>query len=861
MADETLLELFQELMEEYDDSIDTSDGSKIRVKVIDPFLERIGDSPLDVDLETFLVARLQEEFSDLDVGRYAGVRDLAVRAFAVMLEPFRRELKAIKNAQSLKNYATMTREEVQALLANFFVTMDDGGKASTPVRVYFTSPQTVTVTTLTEFSTGSGLKYYPSTTQSVSSTVMSFQQEGSLYYAEFTVEAAEAGDEYNVEAGDINSVTGIQGAVKVANPYDVTTGLAAETKAEAVARAEESITVRNLSVSRGIKYVLGEAFDFADTIQVIGYRDPEMERDVLTGPATISGVPDTFLVGSGDPDLASGESVHIGGKTDVYVYQQELVEDTLDIENLTDLGIRVMAGTSGYTEQDSSGTVSTFKDDHGNFAKNGVVAGDYLRLGGETGIEKADLVAITAVAATSIDLDGTVTSALSEQTYEIVRFDALGRYIYVSLFDLVAEDADGNAVTNDDGDYVQAVPGDADLSALENGGNYVVKEENVSSANVVLPLVWVKKVEILDPTSLQVDDSYDPIPMADVLYVTNEEAISGGDSSTAASGTVRLYFRDAVNMFAPLQARFLRGARRYRPSLDISGSAQIIGGVLKLVGDFSATILPGYRILHRGALYMVTVTPTYDGGSGRTTVTVREELAADGAVSSFRAYFGQLQADMEQDADSGLYYVDVDIVSLSNGADGNLDAGASFTVTGVTAEGWVLRSLIPAESCSTRDRPYLMFTRWVLDDVDLAEVSTAWAVRVTYASAPDLQDVQDYVDDEDNRIVAEDVLVRHFFPALVRGSFVTDEDFDTDTGLDALQTYVNELDPKENLEVSDMAGVLRDEGATYVRMPITLTVLQQQMDRTWIASIVQDRVSYSRIQHFIADDALTVSSE
>lgn len=862
MADTTLLTLIQELFSDYDSTVDTSDGAALRVKVIDPFLARIGDSPLDVDIETFLVARLGEEFPTLDLGKYSGIRDLVVRSMAVMLAPYRRELNAIRKAQSLQNVDVMTRDEVQALLANFFVTMDDGAYATGPVRVYFLSPQTSTVTALTEFSTGAGLKFYPTATQSVSSTVMAFQQEGSLYYAEFTVQAAEAGTDYNVAAGDINSVSGLLGVVKVSNPYAFDTGLAAETKTEAAARAKNSITIRNLTVSRGIKYQIGEEFSWATTVQVIGYRDPEMARDVVSGPVSISGVPDQVFVGTATVDLTSGESIHIGGKTDVYVYQKDLVEDTLDLQNLTDLGKRVLLGTSGYTEQDSSGLVSSFKDDHGNFARNGVAAGDYLRLGGQTGIERADLREILAVSNDTLDIDGTLSSALSEQVYEVVRFDADDTYSYVGLYDLVAEDADGNAVTDDDGNYVQAVPGDEALTALSAGGTYVAKTANVASANASLPLLWVKRVEFLDPISLQLDDSMSAIPMADLLLATNAAAFTDGTSSATATGTVRLYYRDALNAYYPPDARFTVGARRYKPSTLVSGTAQITGGALVLDGDCTESVPKGYRVLHRGTLYTTIDDPTYDSGDDTTTVTVREDLDADGASASFSAYQGVLQAEMSQEAASGLYYVDVPVACLSVGADGNLDADSVFVVTGAVAEGWLLRSLSSVTSYSTRDRPYLAFTRWVNDNTDLREGGTAYAVRVTYAAAPDLADVQNYVDDEDNRPVAEDLLVRHFLPALVRAAFTVDSALDTTAATSALVSYLNKLSPTKNLEVSDLVGLLRDEGATYTKLPVTLVALCQQANRTWQGYLVEDRVAYSRTQHFIADeDFLTVTSE
>ena len=863
MVDSTLLALFQELMEAYDSSIDTSDGAAFRTAVLDPFLTRIGDSVLDVDLESFLVARLKEEYPDMDVSRYSGIRDLAVRSMVTMIEPVRREIKAIKNSQSLDNYDTMTREELQALLANYFITMDEGSTASGLVRVYFTSPQTWVATSLTEFSTGAGLKFYPTTTQTTTSTAMSFQQEDGLYYAEVSIQAEEAGDDYNVDAEDISKVSGVSGVIRVSNPDAFTSGVAQETKEEAVARAKESITTRTLSTSRGIKFLIKESFEFADTIQVIGYRDPEMDRDVLSGPVTISGVPDQYLVGQGDPDLSAGESIHIGGKTDVFVYQQDLVEDTLDIENLTDVGLRVMAGTSGFTEQDSSGEVSTLWDLHGNFEKNGVVAGDYLRLTTETGVVKVDLLAVTAVSGTFIELDGTITSAMSSVTYEIVRFDADEEYLYVPLYDLVAVDSEGNAVMDDDDNYVQAVPGDADLGALLDGSDYVVKAENIASANALLPLVWVKSVVLLDPLTLLPDETEDPFPCAEVLLVNNPEAFTNGDGSTEASGTLRVYFRDAISVHLPPATRFTRGSKRYRPAPIYSGTAQIMGEILYLDTDLTETVLKGHRIRHRGATYTVLEDPTYDGGSDRTDLVVREDLTGlDGPSSSFAVYPGVLQSEMSQDSGSLLYYADFDVISTSVGADGNLDAETSLAAEGVKAEGWKLRSLISVESLSTRDKPYLSFTRWVNDTIDLRSESDAWPVRVTYMSATSLVDVQEFAEDEDNRVIAEDLLVRHFLPALVRGAFVVDSDLDTDAGVDALTTYINELDPVENLEVSDLTKVLQDEGATYVKMPVTLVVYQQQQDRSWKATIVQDRAAFSRTSHFIVDEGfLTVESE
>lgn len=857
MADTTLLELFQELMSTFDSTVDTSDGASFRTGVLDPFLARIGDSPLDVDPETFLVARLAEEFPDMDLSRYSGLRDLLVRAVAIMVAPLRREIAGIKTAQSLSNYDVMTTTELQALLANYFITMGTGTLAEGPVRVYFTSPQTVMVTSLTNFFTGGKLNYYPTASQSVSATVMTFQQENGLYYAEFSVQAEEAGDAYNVAAGDINGVSGIGGVVKVSNPYAFVAGVNAETKEEAVARAQDSITLRTLSVSRGIKFLITESFPASSTIQVIGKGDLEMQRDVVLGPVAFSGIPDSYVTGTEDPELPAGSSIHIGGKTDVYVYQESPVEDTLDIQNITDAGVRVFSSTTGFTSQSSEGTVTTLRDRRGNFVQNGVRTGDRLRFGTETGFI-SDLLRITHVSDFYLDLDGPLTSALFEQTYEIVRMSATGDHIYIPLYDLVAV-VDGSPVTDDNGDYVQAVPGDAGVSALtDSGGVYVPKTENIGSANVSLPLIWVKQVEFLEAISLQPTDEI--IPQAHLLLVSNLAALSGGTSGVAASGSVRLYYRDAVNVYFPPSTRFYLGARRYRVNYSQTGAAEIVDGVLRLVGDLTGSVLKGYRVLFSGVTYTTTADPTYDGGALRTLLTVREDLV-DTAAAPFRAFVGALQSEMEADS-NGLYYVDVPVVAVSVGADGNLDAGSTLTSTGVYSEGWTLQATHSVTSLSTRDLPYLQITAWVNDATNLKEESTAYSIRVTYMTATDLPGVQEFVDADDNRIVAEDVLVRHFLPSLVRGQLVVNSEMDTESAKTALVSYINELDPLENLEVSDVSGVLKDEGATYVKMPLTLLVFQQMPDRSWTATILQDRMAANRVHHLIADeDALTVSAE
>lgn len=197
-VDTTLLDLALELLSSYDSTLDTSEGSAIRTKFLDPFLERVGGSPLDGDLETFLADRVATEL-DADVSPLSGMRDLVIRACTVILEPFRREVKAIKLVQSLQNYESMTKSELNSLLANFFTEIQEGQKARGTGRVYFPTARSVVVTPLHQFSTGGGLNFFPTTAQSLNSVQMSFNQEGSLYFMDVSLEAELPGEEYNIE--------------------------------------------------------------------------------------------------------------------------------------------------------------------------------------------------------------------------------------------------------------------------------------------------------------------------------------------------------------------------------------------------------------------------------------------------------------------------------------------------------------------------------------------------------------------------------------------------------------------------------------------------------------------------------------
>jgi hypothetical protein len=865
MADATLLALFRELVASYDSTISTDPGAAFRTSVIDPFLKRIGDSVLDVDLETFLVDRLSSEHSDLDVSQGSGIRDLVIRPMATMLAPVRREIRALSTAQSLNNYESMTRGEVDALLGNFFLSIQEGGLATGVVRVYFSAPQAAVIDSLVKFSTEEGQGFYPTSITSITSASMSLNREAGLYYVDVPVQAEENGTSYNITKGAITKVETIIGAVKVTNKLGFDSGIEDETKEEAVTRARSSITTRTLATSRGISTLITESYASIDTLQVIGFGDPEMQRDFIAGPQSISGIPGGFQ-GAADADLTTG--VHIGGKTDVYVYQPSRITQVLDIKDITDVGRRIVRGSKGYSP--GSGSLDTFLDDSGQFLSNGVLAGDILRFASDT----VTLTETTISAVTSDTLTvtaGDVPLSLSQQPYEVVRKDSIEKYVDVGLHDLVAIDSLGQPILSS-GVPVRPVPGDLDLTALSYGGVDVQQISNIAVENIQTPLMSLTSVSVLDPTQFTLTG--ETYPVADPLFAQALTAFTGGTGASKATGTVRVYFKGKVGAFFPgtTTAAFTRveftdaDGRIFVPDTLGTKVSTLVGGTSTFTvgGDVTADFTRGRwvaEISTGSGLHMIS---SSSHSTGTTTVTVR----FDDTVSLYTAgsrnhvlHQGVNYQDILQDSDTGLYYVDLAVSAEANGTAYNIAREAVLTTANIYSEGVSLRNLESGTAFSTRERPYLRFTNYV-NDQNLRKASTAYSIRLAYEHADTLSRIQSFVELDDNRIISEDLLVKHFLPGRVSAKITLSGVTDAQA-LAAVESFLETLDPASTLEVSDLVKALYDAGATYVQLPLTLVVLTPSQDRILTGTTVQDRVPLERTRHFVLETGgltVTVSS-
>lgn len=284
----------QQALQNYDPDIDVSPGSDADKKVVQPLLRRLGSDPFSVEVRAFIMDRLNQEFPDMATNDGDGITDLLVKPLELLLDPVVRENTRIRGSQSFRDPSTLTLDEAAALGANLFVDIDTGGFSKGKVRIYYSAPQQQTVNASNVFSSRGGLGFFPVGTQSIALSEMLFNQEGALFFFDVDVVAEKAGDQYNLEIGEMIQVAGISASVKVANKSRFTGGVQADDTASYMANVASSITERSLVTKRGIATQLTSGFPAMTRLNVVGFNDPEMERDVLTadavGPVASAGI-------------------------------------------------------------------------------------------------------------------------------------------------------------------------------------------------------------------------------------------------------------------------------------------------------------------------------------------------------------------------------------------------------------------------------------------------------------------------------------------------------------------------------------------------------------------------------------------
>ena len=396
MSTDTLQDFVQARLRAFDPTIDLSDGSPAQDQVVDPIVRRFQPDPFEMSIETFIDARLKQEIPTMSIQEGTGVRDLLVKPAQVLMDPISREVQLIKQGQSLANPDLLADTEADALVANFFVSRNLGSLAVGRVRLFFNAPIAINVSVGNVCYTASGLRFLPTTIQSISAEAMIFNQTGSLFYFDIKVTAESPGSQYNIDPQEITGITNLNVAVRATNLSKFEKGLDQETTTDLIQRASDSITERSLVVPRGVTARLFDQFNDLEQLQIIGMFDPEMHRDVLTGGDL--GIP----IATGNDGYVEDDG--LGGVTTTrfrtyldhnlsQAFSTGPIEDTYLLTNEMAFGIDGVIATPYFSRLISASAVFT-SDDVGRLIS--------IRGGSNNGIYKIDSV-VSPTTVTLID--------------------------------------------------------------------------------------------------------------------------------------------------------------------------------------------------------------------------------------------------------------------------------------------------------------------------------------------------------------------------------------------------------------------------------------------------------------------------
>lgn len=238
--------------------------------------------------------------------------------------------------------------------------------------------------------------------------------------------------------------------------------------------------------------------------------------------------------------------------------------------------------------------------------------------------------------------------------------------------------------------------------------------------------------------------------------------------------------------------------------------------------------------------YLVTV--RFDGAVGEYAFDLTTT-----STSGLEFYLiAGIHADDFVEGDNGYFYFDLEAMSIANGSEYNIEKEELLSVNNPYVEGVSIVPTTSATSFSTRERPVLKVTKYI-QDKNLKIDSTALNIAVSYEIGYDLSQMQTTVENEEYRVVGEDILIKHFYPAFVvlniSGTGLSQTD-----GVAYLKEFVDSLD--KSLEISDLISFLYSKGATKITLPIEVTVERTDTHRTTYTSHVSDSLEISQSERF-----------
>lgn len=272
------------------------------------------------------VDTVRAEHPELDLRSGTAVRALVIEPGALLDASQRDVVNRLRTAMSLKAMSretTVPRDDADAVLSNFGISLGGGTKATGMVRVDLTGTSPVTVRAGVEFKTEDDVRFAVTKTTAASVDPADGEEairpaNGGRYYFTVPVEAVEVGSSGNIGQGRSLSCSVIIGNYYSSEAFsDFTGGEDGESVASAVARIPAALAYRGMTNALSVRAQLSAVLADPSVLRAVscaGYRCRAQLRDKHN------------LFG-----------VSVGGRVDVYAR----LFDAPGVESLVVSGVRV----------------------------------------------------------------------------------------------------------------------------------------------------------------------------------------------------------------------------------------------------------------------------------------------------------------------------------------------------------------------------------------------------------------------------------------------------------------------------------------------------------------------------------------
>jgi hypothetical protein len=128
-------------------------------------------------------------------------------------------------------------------------------------------------------------------------------------------------------------------------------------------------------------------------------------------------------------------------------------------------------------------------------------------------------------------------------------------------------------------------------------------------------------------------------------------------------------------------------------------------------------------------------------------------------------------------------------------------------------------------------------------------------IRIFYKSHVQIQEIQDFVDNDSNRVICTDLLIKHYVPKVVDVSISYKVENDlidiSDLIVLEIKRFFNDFEPGKVFNASDLYKPIIYSGAHSYATPVLSHVAEYKQDGTIVHFVSDDEIHTTRIEKLL----------